>query len=97
MKEPTGIMLEMIQDSILKPEFIQNLLAILLEESDSDNLEQQLLDLRNQLDPTMMQKVENFASSDDDLKRIVRDHAEKTGMPLVAAIVRGAEEPRLSE
>lgn len=90
-------MLEMVQDSILKPASIQNILAILLEDSDPTSLDEQLYELKNLIHSGMMTKIERFVESDDQLKRIVRDHAERSGIPLVAAIVRSSEEPRLSE
>jgi hypothetical protein len=45
----------------------------------------------------MYQKLRVFVDSPGDLKRLIRQHAEKAGVPLVAAIVRGSEQPKLNK
>lgn len=97
MKMPATQMLRTWQDQVLKRGFLQAILHVMLED-EPETLEEDLLELRGSIGSEIMfQKLRVFVDSPGDLKRLIRQHAENAQVPLVAAIVRGSEQPKLNK
>lgn len=97
MKSPVGQMLRTWRDQFLRRSFLQSMLHIMLED-EPETIEEDLSELRRLIgSEVMFQKLRVFVNSPDDLKRLIRQHAEKEEVPLVAAIVRGSEQPKLNK
>lgn len=97
MKSPVAQMMRTWRDQFLRRGFLQSMLHVMLED-EPETIEEDLIDLRASIgSEVMFQKLRVFVDSPDDLKRLIRQHAEKEEVPLVAAIVRGSEQPKLNK
>lgn len=96
MKSPVAQMMRAWRDQFLRRGFLQAMLHVILED-EPETIEEDLVELRRSIgSEVMFQKLRMFVDSPGDLKRLIRQHAEKAGVPLVAAIVRGSEQPKLN-
>ena len=85
------------QKQFLRNKFLQSILEIVFEDNPvamDDDLRALQQDIGSD---TMIRKLRMFVDSPGDFKRLVRQHAHKARIPLVAAIVRGSDAPRLSK
>ncbi|PWZ02036.1 hypothetical protein BCV70DRAFT_185771 [Testicularia cyperi] len=97
MKMPVTQALRAWQDHFLKRGFLQAMLHVMLED-EPETIEEDLAELRRTISSEVMfQKLRIFVDSPGDLKRLIRQHAETAEVPLVAAIVRGSEQPKLNK
>ncbi|KAJ1021154.1 hypothetical protein NDA16_003940 [Ustilago loliicola] len=97
MKSPVAQMMRAWRDQFLRRGFLQAMLHVILE-YEPETIEEDLLELRRAIgSEVMFQKLRVFVDSPGDLKRLIRQHAEKAEVPLVAAIVRGSEQPKLNK
>ncbi|SJX65180.1 uncharacterized protein SRS1_16039 [Sporisorium reilianum f. sp. reilianum] len=97
MKSPVAQMMRSWRDQFLRRGFLQSMLHVMLED-EPETIEEDLFELRRSIgSEVMFQKLRIFAESPDDLKRLIRQHAEAAEVPLVAAIVRGSEQPKLNK
>ncbi|EST08212.1 PX-associated domain protein [Kalmanozyma brasiliensis GHG001] len=97
MKSPVAQMVRSWRDEFLRRGFLQSMLHVMLED-EPETIEEDLVELRAAIgSDVMFQKLRVFVDSPGDLKRLIRQHAEKAGVPLVAAIVRGSEQPKLNK
>lgn len=97
MKSPVVQMMRTWRDQFLRRGFLQTVLHVMLED-EPDTIEEDLVELRRTIgSEVMFQKLRIFVDSPGDLKRLIRQHAEKAEVPLVAAIVRGSEQPKLNK
>lgn len=96
-KSPVAQMMRAWRDQFLRRGFLQAMLHVLLED-EPETIEEDLVELRRKIgSEVMFQKLRVFVDSPGDLKRLIRQHAEKAQVPLVAAIVRGSEQPKLNK
>ena len=97
MKSPVAQMMRAWRDQFLRRGFLQSMLHVMLED-EPETIEEDLIELRRSIgSEVMFQKLRIFVESPDDLKRLIRQHAEAAEVPLVAAIVRGSEQPKLNK
>ncbi|SPO29084.1 uncharacterized protein UTRI_05658 [Ustilago trichophora] len=97
MKSPVVQMMRAWRDQFLRRGFLQAMLHVILED-EPETIEEDLVELRRKIgSEVMFQKLRVFVDSPGDLKRLIRQHAEKAEVPLVAAIVRGSEQPKLNK
>ncbi|KAN0064172.1 hypothetical protein ACQY0O_003339 [Thecaphora frezii] len=97
MKTPVSQMMRTWQDNLLRKGFLQAILHVMLED-EPEPIEEDLAELRKSIgSDVMFRKLRMFVESPDDLKRLIRQHAEKAEIPLVAAIVRSSEQPKLNK
>ncbi|CDW98238.1 hypothetical protein [Sporisorium scitamineum] len=97
MKSPVAQMMRAWRDQFLRRGFLQSMLHVMLED-EPETIEEDLVELRRSIgSEVMFQKLRIFVDSPDDLKRLIRQHAEAAEVPLVAAIVRGSEQPKLNK
>ncbi|TKY88328.1 hypothetical protein EX895_002680 [Sporisorium graminicola] len=97
MKSPVAQMMRSWREQFLRRGFLQSMLHVMLED-EPETIEEDLLELRRTIgSEVMFQKLRVFVDSPDDLKRLIRQHAEAAEVPLVAAIVRGSEQPKLNK
>lgn len=85
------------QKQFLRNKFLQSILEIVFEDNPvamDDDLRALQQDIGSD---TMIRKLRMFVDSPEDFKRLVRQHAHKARIPLVAAIVRGSDAPKLSK
>lgn len=97
MKSPVAQMMRDWRDQFLRRSFLQAMLHVMLED-EPETIKEDLVELRRAIgSEVMFQKLRIFVESPGDLKRLIRQHAEKAEVPLVAAIVRGSEQPKLNK
>ncbi|WFD35187.1 hypothetical protein MCUN1_002037 [Malassezia cuniculi] len=85
------------QKQFLRNKFLQNLLKITFEDNPVV-MDEELRRLQKEIgSDVMIKKLRAYVESPDDLKRLVRRHAQFADIPLVAAIVRGSDAPKLSK
>ncbi|SNX86801.1 uncharacterized protein MEPE_05510 [Melanopsichium pennsylvanicum] len=97
MKSPIAQMMRAWRDQFLRRGFLQAMLHVVLQD-EPETIEEDLVELRRKIgSEVMFQKIRVFVDSPGDLKRLIRQHAEKAEVPLVAAIVRGSEQPKLNK
>lgn len=97
MRQPRGLLLRHIQEQLLRKTFIQGVLNVILED-DPESIQEDLAQLDRSIgSEAMIRKIKLFVESADDLKRLIRQHAERADIPLVSAIVRGSDHPRLNK
>ncbi|EPQ27609.1 uncharacterized protein PFL1_04747 [Pseudozyma flocculosa PF-1] len=97
MKSPVSQMIRSWQDNLLRKGFLQAMLHVMLED-EPETIDEDLAELRRSIgSDVMFRKLRMFVESPDDLKRLIRQHAERAEIPLVAAIVRGSEQPKLNK
>ncbi|PWN49439.1 hypothetical protein IE53DRAFT_411624 [Violaceomyces palustris] len=97
MRQPLAGMVRTWQENLLRKSFLQAMLHVMLED-EPETLEADLDELKRSIgSDTMVRKLRMFVDSPDDLKRLIRRHAVQAGIPLVAAITRGSEHPKLNK
>ena len=85
------------QKQFLRNKFLQTLLQITFEDNPVA-MDEDLRNLQREIgSDVMIKKLRAYVESPDDLKRLVRRHAQFADIPLVAAIVRGSDAPKLSK
>ena len=85
------------QKQFLRNKFLQSLLQITFEDNPMA-MDEDLRVLQRAIgSDVMIKKLRIYVESPDDLKRLVRRHAQHADIPLVAAIVRGSDAPKLSK
>ena len=85
------------QKQFLRNKFLQSILEIVFEDNPVA-MDDELRALQQDIgSDTMIRKLRMFVDSPGDFKRLVRQHAHKARIPLVAAIVRGSDAPKLSK
>lgn len=85
------------QKQFLRNKFLQSILEIAFEDNPVA-MDDELRALQQDIgSDTMIRKLRMFVDSPGDFKRLVRQHAHKARIPLVAAIVRGSDAPKLSK
>lgn len=95
MSEPTGLMIADLKRTLSHPSFIGKLLSAAMQD-DPRRIEDGLSELKARLPSIYLRKLRRFVEvTPDDTKRLIRDHAVKAGIPLVAAIERGSDSPLL--
>ncbi|CEH16094.1 Membrane coat complex Retromer, subunit VPS5/SNX1, Sorting nexins, and related PX domain-containing proteins [Ceraceosorus bombacis] len=98
MRDPTGVMLQRVRAALQGQDFLDRLLAVLLEDGGGKGgMQLELDDLRRRFGSPVYRKIEAFVSYTDAKKRLIRSSAESARIPLVAAIARGSDAPRLTE
>lgn len=84
------------QKQFLRKRFLQSLFQILYDD-DPVVMDENLRELQQQIgSDTMIRKLRMYVESPEDMKRLVRQHADQADIPLVAAIVRGSDSPKLT-
>lgn len=84
------------QKQFLRNRFLQSLFQILYDD-DPVAMDENLRGLQQQIgSDTMIRKLRMYVESPEDMKRLVRQHADQADIPLVAAIVRGSDSPKLT-
>ncbi|WFD20735.1 hypothetical protein MCAP1_002987 [Malassezia caprae] len=84
------------QKQFLRNRFLQSLFQILYDD-DPMVMDENLRGLQQQIgSDTMIRKLRMYVESPEDMKRLVRQHADHADIPLVAAIVRGSDSPKLT-
>lgn len=95
ISQPTGLMVADLKRSLSHPSFISKLLNAALQD-DPRRIEDSLSELKGRLPSIYLRKLRRFVEvTPDDVKRLIRDHAVKADIPLVAAIERGSDSPLL--
>ncbi|WFD39940.1 uncharacterized protein MJAP1_002922 [Malassezia japonica] len=85
------------QKQFLRNRFMQTMFQIAFEDNPVA-MDEDLRILQQAIgSDTMIRKLRAYVESPEDLKRLVRQHAERADIPLVAAIVRGSDAPKLSK
>lgn len=85
------------QKQFLRNKFLQSLFQIAFEDNPMA-MDEDLRVLQRAIgSDVMIKKLRFYVESPDDLKRLVRRHARHADIPLVAAIVRGSDAPKLSK
>ncbi|WFD24413.1 hypothetical protein MEQU1_003113 [Malassezia equina] len=84
------------QKQFLRNRFLQSLFQILYDD-DPIVMDENLRALQQEIaSDTMIRKLRLYVESPEDMKRLVRQHADQADIPLVAAIVRGSDTPKLT-
>ncbi|CAO1634768.1 unnamed protein product [Parajaminaea phylloscopi] len=95
MSEPTSVMMADLRRALTAPKFLSNLISVFFEDGQRKSAET-LADLKSRLPADYLRKIRRFVEvTPDHTKRLIRDQAERNGIPLVAAIERGSDEPLL--
>ena len=85
------------QKQFLRNRFLQTLFQIMYDD-DPMAMDEELRALQMAIgSDTMVRKIRTYVDNPEDVKRLVRQHAERADIPLVAAIVRGADAPKLTK
>jgi len=96
MRLPALQMVHEWERQFLRNRFLQSVLQIVFED-DPNAMDEDLRHLQRAIgSDTMLKKLRAFVESPDHVKRLVRRHARTAGIPLVAAIVRGSDAPKLA-
>lgn len=97
MRLPAVQMVAEWQKQFLRNRFFHALFQIVFEDNPVI-MDEDLRALQQAIESdTMVRKLRMYVESPEDFKRLVRQHAVKAGIPLVAAIVRGSDAPKLSK
>lgn len=95
MSEPTGMMVNDLKRILTHPSFVTRMTSAVMDD-DPRRVEEGLAELKRRLPSDYLRKLRKFVeSTPDDVKRVIRDQAEKAGIPLVSAILRGNDAPLL--
>ena len=85
------------QKQFLRNRFLQTLFQIAFEDNPVA-MDEDLRMLQQAIgSDTMIRKLRAYVEAPEDMKRLIRQHAERADIPLVAAIVRGSDHPKLSK
>lgn len=95
MTEPTGVMISDLKRTLTAPKFVSRLISNVFGD-DQRKIDSELAELKRRLPADYLRKIRRFVEvTPDHTKRLIRDSALKNGIPLVAAIERGSDEPLL--
>ncbi|CAO1625430.1 unnamed protein product [Sympodiomycopsis kandeliae] len=95
MSQPTGLMIADLKRTLSHPSFISKILDAAMQD-DRRRVDERLGELKARLPGDYLRKLRRFVEvTPDDTKRLIRDQAAKSGIPLVAAIERGSDSPLL--
>ncbi|KDN36643.1 hypothetical protein K437DRAFT_52983 [Tilletiaria anomala UBC 951] len=96
MRSPAFAMVKQIQHRLLQRRFVQDMLDLFLQD-DPVSIQKELKLLRQRIrSNTVEQKLRRFVEAPQAFKAMVRQSADEAGIPLVVAIVRGSDNPRLN-
>lgn len=85
------------QKQFLRNRFLQSLFEIVFDDNPAA-MDETLRTLQQAIgSDTMIRKLRLYVESPEDMKRLVRQHADQADIPLVAAIVRGSDSPKLTK
>ncbi|WFD31874.1 hypothetical protein MSPP1_002914 [Malassezia sp. CBS 17886] len=97
MRLPAAQALAEWQKQFLRNRFLQTVFQIAFEDNPVA-MDEDLRALQVAIgSDTMIKKLRAYVESPEDVKRLVRQHAQRADIPLVAAIVRGSDAPKLSK
>lgn len=97
LRSPAFAMIKQVQARFLQRRFVQGLLELFLQD-DPASIQEQLKVVRDRIKSnTAEKKIRNFVEAPDAFKVMVRKSAYELNIPLVVAIVRGSDSPRLNQ
>lgn len=97
MRLPAFQMVGEWQKQFLRNRFMQTIFHVAFEDNPVA-MDEDLRVLQQAINSdTMIRKLRAYVESPEDTKRLIRQHAERADIPLVAAIVRGSDHPKLSK
>ncbi|WFC97491.1 hypothetical protein MYAM1_000205 [Malassezia yamatoensis] len=97
MRLPASQMVGEWQKQFLRNRFLQTIFHIAFEDNPVA-MDEDLRILQQSINSdTMIRKLRAYVESPEETKRLIRQHAQRADIPLVAAIVRGSDHPKLSK